>query len=155
MVSLRQLLEIVHPVSQRVMIVLHDAIAQHVENDLRILGIVLVPRVMQRLTGAGQCQTGNQMQLKSVGKQEMSEATMVIARGLESDVHRPVQRMQVLGETSELAGIVGDDHALARAPAGRFDEDIVAELGNVDGYQYVRLRRTLLHGHGWFALLSG
>jgi hypothetical protein len=31
----------------------------------------------------------------------------------------------------------------------------VAELGNVDGYQYSRFRRTLLHGHGRFALLSG
>ena len=50
----RQLLNVVDPVHQRVVVRLGRPDPQHVQDDLGILGIVLVPAVVQRLPRPGQ-----------------------------------------------------------------------------------------------------
>ncbi len=54
LVGLRQLLKIVDAGGERIDITLGSADAEHVQNYLRVLRIVLVPAVVQRL--AGSCQ---------------------------------------------------------------------------------------------------
>ena len=95
MAGLRKLLKVVDPMLQRIVIVRTRPL--HSMWRMSVLGIVLVPGVMQRLSRARECQAGCQMQLKSPNEQEMSKAAVVIASSLESDMHRAIQRMQILG----------------------------------------------------------
>ncbi len=54
LVGHRQLLDVVDPVRERVVVGLRRPDPQHVQDHLRVLGVVLVPAVVQRLAGAGQ-----------------------------------------------------------------------------------------------------
>jgi hypothetical protein len=88
LVGLRQLLEIVDAGNQRVDIGLRDADPQHVQNDLGTLGIVLVPTVVQRLSRPGQCDGGDQPQLKAGCQRSVGERAMVVPGCLEADEDR-------------------------------------------------------------------
>jgi len=43
--------------------------------------------------------------------------------------------MKIVGKETELGGCVGQDQTLAALPAGRFDQNVMTELGDIDGYQ--------------------
>lgn len=81
----RQLLQIVDPGSQRVDVALRRADPQHVQDDLGILGVVLVPAVVQRLTRPGERDRRDEAQLEPRCQQPMCQRTMVIAHRLEPD----------------------------------------------------------------------
>ena len=50
--------------------------------------------------------------------------------------------MEVIGKEPELGCGVGQNHAFPALPAGCFDQNIVTQLGDIDGYQNGgRLRR--------------
>src|SRR6185436_1824015 len=57
---------------------------EHVQGDLRVLGIVLVPAVVERLARASERQGGDQPDREASLEKTPSEGTMVIAGGLES-----------------------------------------------------------------------
>ena len=51
------------------------------------------------------------------------------------DVNGHLERMQVIGKPSKLNCRVEQDQTLAAFPSGRFDQHVMAKLGDVDGYQ--------------------
>ncbi len=59
--------------------VLGDALRKQVKQNLRILGIVLVPGIMHGLTGARHGQRWDQLQVKTLGMEKMSERPVIVA----------------------------------------------------------------------------
>jgi hypothetical protein len=53
--GLRQLLDVVDPVGERIVVALADAEPQHMKDDLGVLRVVLVPAIVKRLAGAREC----------------------------------------------------------------------------------------------------
>ena len=53
-VGLGQLLDIVGARDQRIIVALNQTNPEHVQDDLRVLGIVLVPPIVERFTGASE-----------------------------------------------------------------------------------------------------
>lgn len=60
---------------------------------------------------------------------------MVVAGYLEADTDRQSEAVQIVGKAPELDGGVEQHEALAALPAGDFDENLMTQLGDVDGYQ--------------------
>ena len=54
LMGLRDLLDVVEAGRERVMVVLRGPDPEHVQADLRVLGIVLVPAVVERLARASE-----------------------------------------------------------------------------------------------------
>jgi hypothetical protein len=65
----------------------------------------------------------------------MRERTMVVAGGLEDDADRMLEAMEIIGEEAEPGRGVGQDQALAVLPARSFDQNVMTQLGDIDGYQ--------------------
>jgi hypothetical protein len=65
LIRVRHLLQIMMPGHQRVEKPLRRSGLQQMQNDLRVLGIILVPRVVQRIAGAGDGQRRHLAQLKT------------------------------------------------------------------------------------------
>jgi hypothetical protein len=133
-VRLRQLLEIVSPFDDRIEEALGRSGAQQVEDDLSVFRVVLIPGVMQRLARPGDREAGGQSQLEALRAKEVGEAAVVVGRRLEGDQALCAERAQVICKLSELRELVADNHLLTAA-VGQFGEDIVLELGDIDGYQ--------------------
>jgi hypothetical protein len=57
---LRELLQVIHRMDQRIMIALGDLGLQQMQQDLRILGVVLIPGVIEGIACPGHGQRGNQ-----------------------------------------------------------------------------------------------
>jgi len=76
-----------------------------VQDHLRILGIVLVPAIVQRLAGAGQGDGRDQPQLETRRKQSMCQGTVVVTGGFESDDDRTPDIAEVRGEAIVVEGI--------------------------------------------------
>ena len=98
LVGLRQLLQIVDPGCERIDIALGGTDPEHVQDDLRVLRVVLVPAVVQRLAGAGQRDGGDQPQLEAGREQAIGERPMVVAGRLEADDDRAAEGGQDLHE---------------------------------------------------------
>src|SRR5579859_3610842 len=106
---------------------------------------------MHRFTRAGYGKRGDQLQMESLSLEEVGERTMVVAGGLEDDANRMLQAMKIVSKQPELSCCVGQDHALAALPAGSFNQDVVTQLGDIDGYQNGERFSRLNKGHGWFS----
>jgi hypothetical protein len=66
---------------------------EQVQDDLRILGVVLVPGVVHRFPRAGQRQGCNQPQHEPLSMEKVRQRAMIIARSLKpDDVRGPNQR---------------------------------------------------------------
>jgi hypothetical protein len=65
LVGLRQFLDVAGAGHQRVVKDLDSADLQHVQDDLRVLRVVLVPAVVKRLTGPRERDGGDQLQLET------------------------------------------------------------------------------------------
>ena len=98
LVGFGELLQIVDPGSQRVDEVLRRTDPQHVQNDLGIFGIVLVPAVVQRLTRPGERDRRDEAQLEPCCQQSMCQRTMVIARRFEPDDDGTADGRELLGK---------------------------------------------------------
>ena len=85
--GLGQFLDVGDVGNQRIVIELDRADLEHMQDDLRILGIVLVPAVMQRLAGAGQRDRRDQLQIEASLSEVMRQGAMVVAGCLEPDPH--------------------------------------------------------------------
>ena len=59
--------------------------------------------------------------------------------------------MKIIGEETELGCRVGQDQALAALPAGRFNQNVVTQLGDINSYQNNGRLSRLNKGHGWFS----
>src|ERR1700722_3115728 len=106
---------------------------------------------MHRFPRPGHGERSDQLQMESLSLQEVSERTMVVAGGLEDDANRMLQAMKIVSKQPELSCCVGQDHALATLPTGCFKQDVVTQLGDIDGYQNSERFSRLNKGHGWFS----
>jgi hypothetical protein len=70
-----------------------------------------------------------------------------MGRGPEARGHGGNRRKE-----EELGRDVGQAQALTALPSGRFDQNVVTQFGNIDGYQNGRRLSRLYGGHGWYAL---
>src|SRR4051794_1921857 len=97
------------------MVVLRGADPEHVQGDLRVLGVVLVPAVVERLARAGERQGGDQPDREAGLEKAPGEWTMVVAGGLESAGHGLAETGQEVDEAVVLSP--GVEHS--QAPPAR------------------------------------
>ena len=108
LVGHRQLLDVVDPVRQRVVVGLGRPDPQHVQDDLGVLGVVLVPAVVQRLAGAGEGDGGDQPDVEAGLHQAPSQRAVVVPGRLEADGDRARQGLQLGYQPVVLGAAVGD-----------------------------------------------
>src|SRR5579875_1268391 len=104
---------------------------------------------MHGFAGAGHSQRWDKDQIEAFSLEEMRQRAVIVAGGLEGHAHRMLETMQIIGKAAELNGGVQQNQTLTVLQAGGFDEDFMAQLGNIDGYQDRGRLRTLNNGHGW------
>jgi hypothetical protein len=124
----RQFLDVVDPVSQRVVIGLGGADPQHVQDDLGVLGIVLVPAVVQGLARAGQGNRGDQPDVEAGLDQAPGERAVVVSGRLQADGDRALQGVELGDEPVVLDTGVGHRHPPAPPCIRDLDQDLVAQL---------------------------
>lgn len=130
---LRQLLNIRRPNYQRIMKELHGADLQHMQDDLGVLRIILVPAVVQGLACPGEADRGDKLEFEPGLSEMMRQRPVIVAGRLEPDPNRHVVTDQRRGQAMEVFQRVHDRHAPTTLLAGDSDQDLVAVLGNVDG----------------------
>lgn len=90
---------------------------------------------MHGLAGTRHGQRWNQLQVKTLDREKVSERPVIVAGGFKADTHWLLEAMQVISQAPELDGSVQQDQALAALRAGRLNQYFVTKLGNIDGYQ--------------------
>ena len=125
------------------MIELFGADPEHVQDDLRVLRIVLVPPVVQRFPGPGESDRRDQLGLEPGLRQVVRRATVVVARRLERHPDGTVVFGNNAVRRSKLGAGVGTVRRRRRAfPAP--DQDFVAAWR-------CRCLRERLGRVGWWA----
>jgi hypothetical protein len=121
---------------------------------LGVLGIVLVPAVVQGLARADQGNRGDQPDVEAGLDQAPGERAVVVTGRLEADGDRAPQGVELCDEPIVLGPGVGHRHAPPPPGIGDLDQDLVAQLGNIDGDKGRRGRCRLVAGHGRSAPLG-
>jgi hypothetical protein len=101
------------------------------QNDLRVLRVVLVPRVVESLSCAGDGNRGHLAEMKSDVPEDVSQRPMVVAGRLEGDLARQIECAERRNEAVDLGLCVRDAHRTPLA-AGQFQQHLVGQLRNVD-----------------------
>lgn len=144
----RQLLEVVDPGHQRVDVTLRRADPQHMRDNLRVLGVVLVPAAVQRLTRSGERDRRDEAQLEPRRQQPVCQRAMVITRRLEPDDDGAPDGSELLGKAVIVLPGRHDGHPPAPTAFRSLDEDFLPVLVHVDGYQHGAGRRRGELGRG-------
>lgn len=96
---LGELLNIIDPRADRIAIGLRSTDLEHVQDDLRILGIILVPAVVESFTCPRKRDRGHEPQRNPSLKQAIGERPMIVAGCFEASHHRPTEGQQSINET--------------------------------------------------------
>src|SRR6056297_312704 len=144
--GLRQFLYVGGPHHQRIVKELHGAYLQHVQDDLGVLRVVLVPAVVQGLSRPGQTDGRDQLQIEPGLAEMVRQRAMVVAGRLEPDPHRQFVARQGHRQALEVLERVHDRQAAAACFARDANQHFMAMLGNVDGDQQGR-RDKMGGGH--------
>ena len=97
--GLRQFLNVIGPLHQRVMVELFIPDLHHVQDDLGVLRIVLIPAVVQGFACSRQRDGRDQLNLKTSRAKMKRQSSVIVASRLECDPHGAVisgVRRQVL-----------------------------------------------------------
>jgi hypothetical protein len=108
---LGQLLNVVRAGHHRVLKDLHRADLQHMQDDLGILRIVIVPAVVQCLPRAGQGDRRHQLQVKPCDTQMIHQHPMIVAGGFKTDAHWQAVFLQNRDQPREVVCAIGDREA--------------------------------------------
>lgn len=148
LVRFRHLLQVVDPGGERIDVSLGGANPQHVQDHLRILGIVLVPAIVQSLARSSQGNGRDQAQLEAGGQQAMRQRAMVVTSSLEADDDRTPDVAKIRGQAIIICLCRHHRHATSASAFWTFDQDLLAVFGHIDGYQHGvgGIRATLGHG---------
>lgn len=130
---LRQFLHVVDAGPQRIMVELCRLHPEHVQDHVCILWIVLVPAIVQRFSCSGQRQRRYQPNLKTKAPCDRS---VIIARRLNAADHRSAIRLQNFDQPIMIRTIVENLQPAPTFMAWVFDQNFIAKLGKVDGYQH-------------------
>ena len=112
---------------------LRRADLHHVQHDLRVLRIVLVPAVVQGLSGARERERRDQSDVKAAFDQPPGERAMVVAGRLEGGDDRGAELGEIADEAVVLFARVEDRKPFAPRVVGKGDQDLVAPLSDIDG----------------------
>jgi len=134
-VGLRHLLQIVDARSQRIDIALRRPDLQHMQDYLRVLGIILVPAIVQRFACPGQGDRRNQAQLEPGGQQAMRQRAVIVAGCFKADDHGPADGRQIVSQPVIVRLRRHDGHTASAAAFRSFEENFLAVLRHIDGYQ--------------------
>ena len=92
--GLSEFLKIVHAVDQRIVISLNDTSFEQMEQDLCVLGVVLIPGVVERIARPGHRKGGKQAQLEAALAQIIGQGAMVVARGFKPNEDRRLKGVE-------------------------------------------------------------
>src|SRR3954453_14508660 len=151
LVGLRKLLQVVNSGRKRVLIDHRGTDSEHVQDDLRVLRVVLVPAVVQSLSGARERHAGDEPHTEPGFDQTVCQNSVIVAGRLEADDDRLLHRLQRGDQLVVIGSGVQDRHAAPASSANSFDQDLVAVLGNIDCYERRLRRRRLPSGHRRFS----
>ncbi len=153
--GLRQLLNVIRASRHRVLKDLHRADLQHVQDNLCILRIILVPAVVQRFAGPCEGHRRHQLQVEPGEAKMIHQHAMIVACGFKTDTHWQAVFSQDRDQPHEVISAVG----YGEPPSARFardsDQHLVPMFGNVDAYQNTGIRSMLNLGHGRSPLWCG
>ncbi len=135
LVRLRQFLDIVDARADRIEVGLRRADPEHVEDDLGVLRIVLVPAVMQSLPRSCERDRRNEAKLETCLKQTIRQRSVIVAGRFETREHRSAKILEQRDEMIVFRPRVGHDQPPSASPSWHLDQHVIAVLGNVDGYQ--------------------
>jgi hypothetical protein len=148
----RQLLKIDETVRQGIMVVLHGADLEHVQDDLGVLRVVLVPAVGERLARPGEGERRDQSHLDTGFQQPMRQRPVVVPVRLRLTLEAGENRTFILAERFDepvvLSPRVEDGQPSAPRSSGLLDQNLVAVLRDIDCYQQGSVWRKLRGGHG-------
>lgn len=130
---LRQLLDISSPDNQSVMEELHCADLPHMQNDLSVLRVLLVPTVVQGLACPGEADGGHGLPIEPRLTEMTCQRPVRVAGRLEPDPNRKVIADACCRKALEVVQRVQDRHAATTRLLRHPDPHLVAVLGNVDG----------------------
>ena len=107
------LLNVIDAVNQRVVIELAGADLQHMQNNLRILRVIFIPAVMQRLAGPRERNRGNELVFATRLMQSIGDIAMIVAverirSTLKTDAHGHTETVQDGDEAIEIFAFVLD-----------------------------------------------
>ena len=114
---------------------------QHVQDDLGVFGIVLVPAIVQGRSYSSQSDGRDKLQVETGLAEMMRQSMLIIAGRLEPDPHWQLVAGEGRGQALEVFRRVQDRQAAAAPLAWDADQHLVAVLGNVDGDQQGRRDR--------------
>src|SRR3954452_24303080 len=113
--------------------------------------VVLVPAVVQSLSGARERHAGDEPHTEPGFDQTVCQNSVIVAGRLEADDDRLLHRLQRGDQLFVIGSGVQDRHAAPASSANSFDQDLVAVLGNIDCYERRLRRRRLPSGHRRFS----
>src|SRR5215212_700494 len=148
LMGLRDLLDVVKAGRKRVMVGLRGLDPEHVQGDLRVLGVVLVPAVVERLARASERQGGDQPDREAGLQKAPGEGTMVIAGGLEAAGDRLAEAGQEVDKAVVLSPGIEHGQAPPTSVAWDLDQDLVTGLADIDRDENALSGRKLGLGHG-------
>jgi transposase InsO family protein len=117
LIRIRHRLQIVVAGHQRVPILLRRPVPQQMQNDLRVLRIVLLPGVVERLACPGDRDRRHQAKMESGLPEPGRERSVVVASRLERDLARLRQRSSVDTKRSISVRVLAT-HITRRFPLG-------------------------------------
>ena len=135
LVGIGHLLQVLMPGHERIEIPLRRPVLQQMQNDLRVLRIVLVPRVVQGLSRAGDGNRRHQAEMKPGLPEDVGQRPMVVAGRLERDLARQVEAAERRDEAVDLGLGVRDAQRTSLA-ARQLQQHLMRQLRNVDRYPH-------------------
>jgi hypothetical protein len=99
-----------------------------VQDDLRVLRIVLVPAIAKGLTCSRERDRGHKPKLKAGLEESIGKWPMIVAGGLKADNYRPADIAKPIDETIMLDSIVQNNKPAVVAYSGRLDWYVVAPM---------------------------
>ena len=91
---LRKLLEVIHRMDQGVVIALGDAGLEQMQQDLCVLGVVLIPGVIEGIACPGHGQRRNQAQFKPALMQKICKWPVIGAGGFKPNEDRRLKGVE-------------------------------------------------------------
>lgn len=126
-------MDVGRPRHQRIMEELHGADLQHVQNDLSVLRVILVPAVMQAPRVPGQANGRHKLHVEAGLTEMTSQNAVVIASRLKPDPYRKFVAGRRGDETLEVIKRVQDRHAASALLARDANQHLAPMFGDIDG----------------------
>ena len=147
-VRLREFLDVVDAGRKRVMIALRGPYGEHVQDDMGVLRVVLVPAIVERLPGSGERQGRDEADIEPSLEQAPCDRPMVVAGRLEpagdgtAEFHKQGHEAIMLGLRVE------HRQSTATGMTRDLDQHLVASFGDVDRHENDVIGNSMWLGHG-------